>query len=165
MFFKVLKLFSKHYRQYNENNTWVVLTNTLVSNANLISHELKSICIKCTNLESAPALFTEINDQLFNKKHKKGVPACSNSFQKEVKPIINFFKSLLSYFDMRDKSADGRSNTSCNISFTKTKGDSAEKNQIHKKGRANPNCSMVISESILNRTMFYPKTRYEGIIK
>ena len=106
MFFKVLKYFSKHYRQYNENDAWSKHTNTLVSNSNLIIYELKAIWKRVQYIENVPNFLNEMNALLFAKKPVKGVPSCSTAFQKEIKPIVNFCLNLINYFDTVDKSPE-----------------------------------------------------------
>lgn len=119
MFFKLLKHFGKHYRHFDENETWNVLTNTLAANSNLIMHEISISIEKIESLEAMPDIFDEINSQLFAKKPKKGVPSCSTAFQKEVKPITNFLQSVVNHFDMKDKSWDIGSNSSGQKSWNK----------------------------------------------
>ena len=112
MFFKLLRKYSKHYRQYNINESWIALTNTLATNGNLIVHEVKAIVGRFEEMEVKPEILEEINSALFVKKVKRGVPSCSTTFQREVKPITNFLQALNNYFDLRDRSADGRSDFS-----------------------------------------------------
>jgi hypothetical protein len=67
------------------------------------------------------------NLALFVKKQKRGIPSCSTAFQKEIKPITNMLLNLISYFDLRDKSADGRSGEGLNRSIHKSQGSGSKK--------------------------------------
>jgi hypothetical protein len=59
-----------------------------------------------------------VHDQLFSNQDKN-VPSCSNSFQRECKPIVNLLQTLISYYHTKDDKSNISKNKSSNKIATK----------------------------------------------
>ena len=109
-----LRYFNKNLTNISEYGGWSILLSSVLSNSSTIWKEIKHISKRWLSINSAPLLIEEMNTQLFINKDKN-VPSCSKAFQKECKPIANLLQSIVSYFETKDKSVDGRSDTSAHF--------------------------------------------------